>query len=110
MPNVLALGLAVGCGTPAFHDPARVGPFFTPTNFHGEASLGGLRRVVLLPVSGGMLAPEETVAGFDPVVLAALQRQNRFEVVALSREDCQRRFRVTEFASTAALPRSTARA
>ena len=39
------------------------------------------------------------------VVVAALQAENRFEVVALSREDCRRRFRVEALASSAALPR-----
>lgn len=97
--------LFAGCATPAFNDPARIGPFFSPVNHHGEPSLGGLRRVVLLPVCGGALAPQETVAAFDAVFIAALQRQNRFEVVVLTREDCLRRFRAPEFSSVAALPR-----
>ena len=103
----LAVGLSVvpGCMTPAVNDPARVGPFHTPSNHVGERSLGGLRRVVLLPVCGGTLAPQETVAAFDPVFAAALQRQNRFEIVVLAREDCLRKFRVPEFSSAASLPR-----
>jgi hypothetical protein len=101
---LLALGFG-GCVTPAINDPARVGPFFAPVNFHGEPSLGGMRRVVLLPVAGGTLVPPETVAAFDPVFAAALQRQNRFEVVTLSREECLRQFRKAEFSSVAALPR-----
>jgi len=103
--TLLGVIFMAGCGTPAFNDPARVGPFFTPVNFSGEPSLGGLRRVVLLPVYGGTLAGLETVAAFDPVFAAALQRQNRFEVVVLSREDCLRKFRAAEFSSVAALPR-----
>jgi hypothetical protein len=105
MVPLLGLFIMAGCGTPAFNDPARVGPFFTPVNFSGEPSLGGLRRVVLLPIYGGTLAGLETVAAFDPVFAAALQRQNRFEVVLLSREDCLRKFRAAEFSSVAALPR-----
>ena len=61
----LAVGALVGlagCGTPAYNDPARTGPFFTPANHAGEPSLGGLRRVVLLPIAAGSLAPQETVA------------------------------------------------
>ena len=99
------LTVMVGCGTPAFNDPARVGPFFTPANHFGEPSLGGLRRVVLLPIAGGSFAPPETVASFDPVFAAALQRQNRFEIVVLSREDCLRNFQARELSSAAALPR-----
>jgi hypothetical protein len=102
---LLGFFILAGCVTPAINDPARVGPFFTPVNFSGEPSLGGLRRVVLLPVYGGTLAGLETVAAFDPVFAAALQRQNRFEVVVLSREDCLRKFRAAEFSSVAALPR-----
>mgnify|MGYP006180352865 CR=1 FL=1 len=37
------------------------------------ASLGGLRRVVVLPVAGGTLAPPETLAALDGVLLAADQ-------------------------------------
>lgn len=103
-PALLTLVLAAGCSTPGPTDPARAGPFYKPANFRGEASLGGVRRVLVLPVFGGNLAPPETVAAFDPVFIAALQRQNRFEIVPLSREECQRRYRVTEFSSVAALP------
>lgn len=102
---VAALVALAGCGTPSLLDPARTGPFFSPTNMSGEPSLGGLRRVVLLPVAGGTLAPQETVAALDPVFAGALQRQNRFEIVALTREECLRRFRAQEFPSVAALPR-----
>ncbi len=100
-----ALCLVPGCMTPAVNDPARIGPFHAPVNHAGEPSLGGLRRVVLLPVCGGTLAPQETVTAFDPVFAAALQRQNRFEIVVLAREDCLRKFRVPEFSSAASLPR-----
>lgn len=99
------MAMFAGCATPALNDPARVGPFHRPVNHIGEPSLGGLRRVVLLPVYGGALAPQETVAAFDPVFAAALQRQNRFEIVMLAREDCLRKFRAPEFSSVAALPR-----
>jgi hypothetical protein len=98
------LALFSGCMTPSFDDPARLGPFFTPANHTGEPSLGGLRRVVVLPIYGGSLAPVETVAALDPVIIAALQQQQRFEVVSLSREQCQRRFHAGEFSSVAALP------
>jgi hypothetical protein len=105
LPLVIALLTVLpGCMAPAFNDPARLGPFFTPVNHVGAPSLGGLRRVVVLPICGGALAPLETVDALDPVFVAALQRQNRFEVVALSREDCRRKFHAEEFSSAAALP------
>ena len=104
LPAVLALGLLAGCATTSFNDPARLGPFYTPTNHTGEPSLGGLHRVVVLPVYGGTLAPPESVAAFDPVFLAALQQGNRFEVVTLTRAECRRKFHADELSSTAALP------
>ncbi len=101
---LLSLALT-GCISPPVHDSARRGPFFTPTNHAGDARLpADLRRVVLLPVAGGAAADAESAAALDPVFIAELQKQNRFEVVALTREDCLRRFRAEEFLSTAALP------
>lgn len=102
---VLSLAFLAGCMAPAINDPARVGPFYAPVNFRGEPSLSGIRRVVVLPVCGGTLAPQETVATFDPIFIAALQQQHRFEVVPLAREDCLRKFHKAEFSSVAALPR-----
>lgn len=108
-PSVAGLALALGlggCMTPSVDDPARVGPFFTPTNHSGDARLpANLRRVVLLPICGGSIAPQESVVALDAVFLAELQKQNRFEVVVLTREECLHRFHVEEFASTATLPR-----
>lgn len=93
-----------GCMHPGPQDPARTGPFFAPTNFVGEPSLGGIRRVVVLPVWAGTVAPAETAADLDPVVIAALQQAQRFEVVALPRTDALRRFRTEAISSAAALP------
>ena len=100
------LFLAGGCQTPAYDDPSRVGPFFTPANHSGDAALPPtLRRVVLLPVYGGALADGDTAAALDTVFATELQRQNRFEVVVLDRAECRRRFGAEEFSSSAALPR-----
>lgn len=90
--------------SPAINDPARVGPFYQPRNVSRDATLGGIRRVVLLPVWGGSAATEESAAALDAVFRRALQEQNRFEVVTMSREECQRRFGAAAIGSTVALP------
>lgn len=89
---------------PGVRDSARVGPFFTPTNHSAAPHLGGIRRVVVLPVWTGSAAPLETAADIDPIILAALHRVSRFEVVTLSRADALRRFRSESLSSAAALP------
>jgi hypothetical protein len=107
---VLSLALTVmgGCNTvPDLLDRVGVekGPYFTPVNFRGEARLPEeVQRVALLPVDGGTIAGEESAAAMDAVLLAALQKQLRFEVVVVSREECHRLFGATAFASVAALP------
>jgi hypothetical protein len=86
-------------------DPAKTGPFYTPHNFTAERSLPvGLHRVVLLPVHGGELMPRETAEGLDPIFSAALQRQLRFEVVELSRDECEKTFGLPDVSSAASLP------
>ncbi|HVU23669.1 MAG TPA: hypothetical protein VHE13_06045 [Opitutus sp.] len=102
-----ALLLLAGCaGAPgALFDPARNGPLFTPENYIGVARLpGDLRRVVLLPLAAADGVETEMAAAFDPVFVAALERANRFEVVALSRAECGRVLGAQQFLSTAALP------
>ena len=99
------LALAAGCSTPAFSDSSRTGSYFAPVNHAGDPVLpAGLRRVVLLPLAGGSVAPAASLAALDPVVAAALQRQNRFEVVVVSREVCRRLFTVEELSSVELLP------
>ena len=101
----VCVGLAIaGCATPAFNDPVRNGPFFTPVNHVGEPSLGGIRRVVLVPVWSGTVAPVEVAAELDPIVLAALQRENRFEIVTFSRQQMLRRFHSEALSAAATLP------
>lgn len=103
---IATLLFSAGCATPDYNDPARSGPFFTPTNHNGVLSLpADLRRVLLLPVSGTGVTTPEMAATLDPVFAAALQKENRFEVVTLSREDCRRKFGVEELSSSAVLPR-----
>lgn len=101
---LMLLALLAGCLHPPASDPARVGPFFTPPNYSGDASLGGIRRVVVLPAWVGEGTKPESAAELDGVFLTALQQEKRFEVVALSRVECRRRFRAEAFSSAMALP------
>lgn len=102
---VLAMLVLGGCMHPPAGDSARIGPFHAPLNVVGEVQLPPtLRRIVLLPVAGGTIATAESVAALNPVFLAALQKENRFEIVALTREELLHRFRTPELRSTATLP------
>ncbi len=104
---LLAAGAAAfsgGCAHPSMVDAARLGPFHAPGNFAGDANLGIVRRVALLPVWSGAGVAPEAVAALDDVVLAALQRQNRFEVVQFTREECRRRYVMDAISSSNALP------
>lgn len=104
--SLAAILWLAGCEiTPDLADPVRYGPFYTPKNFAGEKRLPAeVRRVLVLPVALGAVAPEETARTLDDVVVQAVQEQQRFEVVPLPREDCLRLFGAREFSSTAALP------
>jgi len=102
---VLISAVLTSCMVPPVNDSARVGPFFKAKNHTGDPQLPAtLRRVVLLPIAGGSVAPAESSAALDPVFSAGLQKENRFEVVALTRADCLRRFQAEEFLSTGNLP------
>jgi hypothetical protein len=105
LPLAVALFLA-GCElTPELTDPVRYGPFYTPKNFAGEKKMPAeIRRVLVLPVALGALAPEETAASLDGIVVTALTGQQRFEVIALPRAELKRLFGEPEYSSTAALP------
>ncbi len=103
----MVFGLCAGCMSsgPAITDSARTGPFFKPRNFTGDPVLpANLRRVLVLPVYGGTVAEPESTAALDDIVRSALQKQARFEVVQLTREDCRRRFGTPEISSVEALP------
>jgi hypothetical protein len=74
-------------------------------NVVGDKHLpASLRRVVLLPVCGADAAEPESAAALDAGFATALERQMRFEVVTLSREECMRRFGVDSLLSSGALP------
>jgi hypothetical protein len=107
--TLLATGLALaGCGTvPDLLDQAGLekGPYFTPVNFRGDYRLpADVQRVALLPIYGGTVVGAESSVALDPVLRSALQQQNRFEVVVISRAECHRLFGAEDFSSVAALP------
>jgi hypothetical protein len=59
---------------------------------------------VVLPLAGGAVASPESVSALDPVIISALQLQNRFEVVPLTREECHRYFQANEISSVSEIP------
>lgn len=102
----VGLCLLAACSTPGPQDAARVGPFFTPSNYRSTAAIRAVRRVVVMPVCGDGVATPETEATLDPIFVEALRRQNRFEVVTVSRAECRRRFGLESLGSGAVLPRA----
>lgn len=103
--GAVLLGLVSGCTQPSVVSPARIGPFYHPVNFSGVPKLPyGVRRVVLLPAAAGNLMPPETKDALDPIFATALERQQRFEVVSVSRDELAKTFGFQEVSSTDALP------
>jgi hypothetical protein len=97
--------LALTCALAAVAAEPAAAEVYVPRNVAGDPVLpAGLRRVLVLPVHGGVHAPAETAEMLDAVLLTALQGRQRFEVVALARAECRALFDRTDFASTAALP------
>lgn len=97
--------LLTGCAFLEIEVPPRPAPAYVPTNHKGDARLPhDIQRVAMLPAHGGDVADPESAAALDPVLLTALQRQVRFEVVTVSREDCRRLFGSGSVGSTDALP------
>lgn len=96
--TTLAVMAGAGCSTSRVSVNGIQPAPFVPANHAGVDQLPDtVRRVIFLPASGGTDA-------LDQVLIAAVQRRNRFEVVPLSRLECMRRFRREEFSSVAALP------
>ncbi len=108
LPGLACAACALaGCATmhPGIADPARTGPFFAPHNYVGAARMpASIRRVVLLPVHGGGFASSEMCESLDPIFASALEKQMRFEVVTLPREEFQKSFGVPDISSASALP------
>ena len=104
--SITLAAVLAGCAThPGPFDQARRGPYYKPLNYVRDKTLpAGVKRVLVLPVCGGQVADPDSAAALDDIVRAALQKQSRFEVVALTREDCQRKYGAPEFSSAAELP------
>ena len=103
----LGLLLAVsGCESLTGHSADRTSKTpYVPVNVVGEPIMPTrLRRLVLMPVVGGSEASPESCAAIDAVVVEALQHENRFEIVHLSREECQTHFQCDELSSVMPLP------
>lgn len=103
---VLASALLLnGCAFLEIEMPPASAPAYVPTNHQGDARLPrDVQRVAMLPIHGGTAADPESCAALDPVLLTVLQRQVRFEVITVSREDCRRLFGSGSVGSTDALP------
>jgi hypothetical protein len=103
-----ALAATTGCATLAAAKARHTSvPQFVPANHAGDKVLPpGIHRVVLLPVSGGSIASAESTAMLDLVAAAALQEQNRFEVVPMTREECELHFHQGDVSSVSALPQN----
>ncbi len=80
-------------------------PTYKPANYRGDLKLPAtLQRVAVLPAHGGTVVEGESASAMDSVIVKALQRQVRFEVVVISREECRQLFGADSFGSTDALP------
>ena len=102
-----AIVVTAHAGPPGAHGAtaSQAKPGYAPRNFVGDPMMpASIRRVVLLPIYAGDVAPPESAVTLDEVLRNALQKQMRFEVVTLAREDSLRWFGAAEFLSTNALP------
>jgi len=107
---ILATSLALaGCastrGSGKAPEQPKPSATYHPRNFAGEKTLPeNLMRVVVLPVHGGDYAAPETCEYLDPIITTALEQQERFEVVTLSRQDCGKNYGTADLSSTDSLP------
>jgi hypothetical protein len=102
---LLAPLLLGGCALLEIEMPPAPVAAYVPTNHKGDARLpADIHRVAVLPAHGGDVTDPESAAALDLVLLTALQRQKRFEIVTLSRDECRHMFGAGSFGSTDALP------
>ena len=99
------LAVLAACSSVPSSDGAKSGPFYTPTNFQGQAALPAtLRRVVILPISDDGKVQEDTLTRMDESLLRSINQAQRFECVPLSREDLHRIARIRSIRSVDVLP------
>lgn len=86
--GALAAFLLVGCTSlPSQGDGARRGPFFTPTNVHGDTRLPEhVRRIAVLPSAGDGTLEETSLTVMDQAFGTELNQTGRAEIVPLSRD------------------------
>jgi len=102
--TLLSLALA-GCSILPKIDGTLNGPFYTPSNVKAVAKIpADIRRVIILPVSGGPALTEQTLLKLDAVCLSELTRTARFEVVPLSRDDLAKITGTRQISSVEKLP------
>lgn len=102
----IAAALLAGCSELPKPDPAKAGPFYTPSNVTRRSAQlpEDLRRVLVLPSSSVSAVPEESLVRLDEAILAELNRTGRFETVTVRREELRELFGSRAFSSTEALP------
>ncbi len=106
----LSLGFLVafmqfGCSTTNSNHPTEAKAVYKPHNYRSDPGLSpSIHRVVILPLYTGDVLTQQTAESLDPVVVESLVRQLRFEVVTLSREQCEKAFGTLDLSSTGALP------
>ncbi len=101
----------VGCselGIPK-RDTAKAGPFFTPSNFTNSGPIPAqVRRVAVLPSSGGQLIPEQSLNDIDEAITTELNRTGRFETVRITRDQLHELVGVRSLSSIEPLPANLA--
>lgn len=100
-----ALVLLAACDSVPALDGAHTGPYFTPANFQGEATLpAAIKRVIILPLADDGKLQEEAMVRIDEVIIRTINQSQRFECVPLTRDEVQRLAKVRSIRSVDALP------
>ncbi|MDX2186041.1 MAG: hypothetical protein SFV32_03840 [Opitutaceae bacterium] len=104
---LLTLAAFTSCADLPKPDPLAIGPFYEPTNVRKNVLHLPLdvRRVLLVPLaSTGPSIPEENMNAMDAVFQTELNRTQRFEVVALNRDQLADLIGRRQVSSTEVIP------